>query len=117
MSIRKYTGPCELLERKEGGNKRLLDMSTVNVLRYTALALGVFVGFRTDLLNKKTAQKKREELEYERQVKLVKEAKAEWAKLHPKPADESGPINLDDPNLDLGEVLLKKIENFTSATA
>ncbi|EFQ28860.1 ATP synthase subunit E [Colletotrichum graminicola M1.001] len=54
--------------------------SGVNVLRYTALGLGVFYGFthqRSITASQKAAAAQKE---YERKEKLIEQAKAEFAK-------------------------------------
>lgn len=58
-------------------------MSTVNVLRYSALGLGLFFGFRNDMILKCNAKKKEEQAQYDQKLKLVEEAKKEYAKLQP----------------------------------
>ncbi|KAL2756893.1 hypothetical protein ACRALDRAFT_1062564 [Sodiomyces alcalophilus JCM 7366] len=77
----------------------------VNVLRYTALAVGVFYGFthqRTITANQRAAEEKKE---YEHKLRLINQAKAEWAKKNApvetaKPA--SGVItDPTDPKFDL----------------
>lgn len=43
---------------------------------------------------------------WDNEVKLIKKAKAEFAKTKPAPkASESGSINWEDPNLDFGKAL------------
>lgn len=79
------------------------------------MALGVVVGFKTDLGLKSEAAKKSEEKELEAQLKLVEEAKAAYAKLHPKPvvkASEATKIDLEDPNLDYASVILSAVESL-----
>ncbi|KAI1799113.1 ATP synthase E chain-domain-containing protein [Daldinia bambusicola] len=78
--------------------------SGVNVLRYSALALGVFYGFthqRTINASQKAAAAKKE---YEHKQQLIEKAKAEYAKAKNPPAtSDKGPLNQDpmDPNFDL----------------
>lgn len=91
-------------------------MSTVNVLRYSALALGVAVGLKTDFSLKSAAEKEHEKNELEAQLKLVEKAKAEYAKLHPvkkeTAAASSTKIDLEDPNLDYAAVILNAVESL-----
>ncbi|QEU60868.1 Tim11 [Kluyveromyces lactis] len=92
-------------------------MSTLNVLRYSALALGVVAGFKTDLSLKSEAQKQEEQNQLDAQLKLVEQAKAEYAKLHPKKeikaaAGSSAKIDLEDPNLDYASVILSAVESL-----
>lgn len=89
-------------------------MSTVNVLRYSALALGLVVGLRTDRNLNCSAKKQIEEVKFQKQVALVKEAKAEWAKIHPPKAVDSQNVDLEDPNLDYAAVILNAVESLKS---
>ncbi|CAK7243121.1 MAG: F1F0 ATP synthase subunit e, mitochondrial [Sporothrix thermara] len=77
----------------------------VNVLRYSALGLGLFYGFYHQLKitsSEKAAAAKRE---YEHKQSLINQAKAEYSKLkNPAPAAASASgLNQDpmDPNFDL----------------
>ncbi|KAK1451139.1 ATP synthase subunit E [Colletotrichum cuscutae] len=81
--------------------------SGVNVLRYTALGLGVFYGFthqRTITASQKAAAATKE---YERKQKLIDQAKAEFAKksqpVTAAAADAGATANVDpmDPKFDL----------------
>ncbi|KAK2059272.1 ATP synthase subunit E [Colletotrichum caudatum] len=79
--------------------------SGVNVLRYTALGLGVFYGFthqRSITASQKAAAAQKE---YERKEKLIEQAKAEFAKKNQplKLAAADAGVNVDpmDPNFDL----------------
>lgn len=89
-------------------------MSTANVLRYSALGLGVLCGFNTDLSNYFAGQVQKEEDEHDRRVKLVQDAKVEYAKLHPvvKKPESVGEINLDDPNLDFGALIVNAVDSL-----
>ncbi|KAG0676316.1 hypothetical protein C6P41_000838 [Kluyveromyces marxianus] len=81
-------------------------MSTVNVLRYSALALGVAVGLKTDLSLKSAAEKEHEKNELEAQLKLLHPVKKETA------AASSTKIDLEDPNLDYAAVILNAVESL-----
>ncbi|CAK7563454.1 MAG: F1F0 ATP synthase subunit e, mitochondrial [Sporothrix epigloea] len=79
--------------------------ATVNVLRYSALGLGVFYGFyhqRRITSSEKAAAAKRE---YEHKQSLIAQAKAEYNKIkNPAPAAASASgLNQDimDPNFDI----------------
>ncbi|KAL0936488.1 mitochondrial f0 subunit e [Colletotrichum truncatum] len=80
-----------------------MSSSGVNVLRYTALGLGIFYGFthqRSITASQKAAAAQKE---YERKEKLIEQAKAEFAKKNsPVKAADAG-VNQDpmDPNFDL----------------
>ncbi|CAR57990.1 uncharacterized protein GVI51_H06919 [Nakaseomyces glabratus] len=85
-------------------------MSTVNVLRYSALGLGLLVGLKTDFSLRGAAAKKLEEEEFSKRQQLIADAKAEWAKLHPpKTKATTKEINFDDPNLDFGELIVNAV--------
>ncbi|CDO93857.1 unnamed protein product [Kluyveromyces dobzhanskii CBS 2104] len=93
-------------------------MSTLNVLRYSALALGVVAGLKTDLSLKSEAQKQQEQKDLDAQLKLVDQAKAEYAKLHPakkevkSAAASETKIDLEDPNLDYASVILSAVDSL-----
>lgn len=96
-------------------------MSTVNVLRYSAFGLGLFFGLQTDIGLKKAASKKQQQEAYDNKMKLVEEAKAEYAKLNPAESKEAAPaskageiksINLEDPNADFGSVILQAVDSL-----
>lgn len=83
-------------------------MSTFNVLRYSALGAGIVYGavHRYNLVS--TAEKDARAAQIKQEEKLIRQAKAEYARLHaPKPAAAAalGAINWEDPNLDFGKVL------------
>lgn len=80
-------------------------MSTFNVLRYSALGAGVVYGFvhRRSLGN--AEEQKQVLAKFKEEEKLIKQAKAEYAKLNPKVVSPSGSINWEDPNLDFGQAL------------
>ncbi|KAI1386999.1 ATP synthase subunit E [Hypoxylon trugodes] len=79
--------------------------SGVNVLRYTALGLGVFYGF-THQRSISAAQKaEAAKKEYQHKLRLIEQAKTEYAKSKSPattPSEKSG-LNQDpmDPNFDL----------------
>lgn len=94
-------------------------MSTVNVFRYSALGLGLLFGLKNDLSFKSSASKKEEQRAYDAKLKLVEEAKAEFAKTKEpvKPAVEAGAvkeINFEDPNVDFGAVILQAVDSIKS---
>ncbi|QLL33369.1 hypothetical protein HG536_0E02800 [Torulaspora globosa] len=94
-------------------------MSTVNVLRYSGLALGLLFGLKNDLSLKSAASKKEEQRAYEAKMKLVEEAKAEYAKSKEpvKSEAESGrgkEVNLEDPNVDFAAVILQAVDSMKS---
>ncbi|KAI8958350.1 ATP synthase E chain-domain-containing protein [Daldinia sp. FL1419] len=79
--------------------------SGVNVLRYSALAFGVFYGFthqRSINASQRAAAAKKE---YEHKQQLIEKARAEYARSkNPATASsENGPLNQDPmgPNFDL----------------
>ncbi|EJS42290.1 tim11p [Saccharomyces arboricola H-6] len=96
-------------------------MSTVNVLRYSALGLGLFFGFRNDMILKCNVKKKDEQAKYEEKLKLVDEAKKEYAKLQPvvvqKDLLTTTSVNLEDPNIDFEKVILNAVESLKETSA
>ncbi|SCU98564.1 LAFA_0G18800g1_1 [Lachancea sp. 'fantastica'] len=91
-------------------------MSSLNVLRYSAVLLGVAVGLKTDMGLKSQASKQQEEKAYAEKLQLIEQAKAEYAKLHaPKVSDTKASgekLDLEDPNLDYGKVILGAVESL-----
>ena len=82
-------------------------MSTFNVLRYSALGAGVIYGavHRYNLTS--AAEAEVAALHFKKVQQLIKEAKAEYARLNPPKKTEavSGSINWEDPNLDIEKAL------------
>ncbi|SCU96013.1 LAME_0F14488g1_1 [Lachancea meyersii CBS 8951] len=90
-------------------------MSTLNVLRYSAVVLGVAVGFKTDLGLKSQASRKSEEKAYADKLQLIDQAKAEYAKLHAPKSEPKGSavkLDLEDPNLDYSKAILGAVESL-----
>ncbi|KAK8438664.1 F1F0 ATP synthase subunit e, mitochondrial [Candidozyma auris] len=92
-------------------------MSTFNVLRYSALGAGLVYGavHRYNLESAVSEQRKAEE--WKKKEKLIKQAKAEYARLHaPKEQPNSGASlslkTLEDPNLDFGKVLESLVQKL-----
>ncbi|PVH20868.1 hypothetical protein CXQ85_004378 [Candidozyma haemuli] len=90
-------------------------MSTFNVLRYSALGAGLVYGavHRYNLESAVKEQHKAEE--WKKQEKLIKKAKAEYARLHaPKEQPSTGASlslkTLEDPNVDFGKVFESLIQ-------
>lgn len=91
-------------------------MSTVNVLRYSALGLGVFFGLKNDIGNKKSAAQKASDDAFQAKLKIVEEARAEYSKLKaPAASNQTKEVNLEDPNLDFGSVILQAVDNLGSS--
>ncbi|AQZ09756.1 TIM11 (YDR322C-A) [Zygosaccharomyces parabailii] len=90
-------------------------MSTVNVLRYSALGLGLFYGFKNDMGLRSAAAQNAAEEAFQKKVKLVQEARVEYGKLQGS-ANQKGvkDINLEDPNLDFGAVILQAVDSLSS---
>lgn len=87
-------------------------MSVVNVLRYSALGLGFLSGVQVEWCLKKEENKAKELEDYNRKLKLIEDAKKEYAKLHPvqkiEPVgkvDNLDNVNLDDPNTDFNTLI------------
>lgn len=83
----------------------------LQVFRYGALVAGVFYGFTHDLTLKAEATKKREEAEYQKKVKLIEEAKAEYKKLNASKTSSTS-FDLEDPNLDFGAAIESAISSL-----
>lgn len=88
----------------------MLSYILIQVLRYGALVTGVLYGFTHDLSLKAEGAKKKEEAEYQKKVKLIEEAKAEYKKLNPPQASSS--FNLEDPNLDFAKAIESTVESL-----
>lgn len=89
-------------------------MLTLNVLRYSALGAGILYGavHRYNLESASVQQEKQAKFAHE--AKLIKQAKAEYAKLHaPKNQGSSiTQINFEDPNVDFGKVLESLVQKL-----
>lgn len=98
----------------------VIEMSTVNVLRYTALGLGLWCGFRNDLFLRKSAAQRDEEKRYNDELELIREARREYTKLYPvQNSSSSGKledIKLDDPNLDFAQVILQAVDSLRTTS-
>lgn len=81
--------------------------ATFNVFRYTALAGGVVYGFVNRIALQRSQEKTDFTTQWNKEQKLIDKAKREFTKLNaPKQVQvESGSINWEDPNLDIGQVL------------
>lgn len=92
-------------------------MSTnFNVLRYSFLGAGIVYGFVHRNSLESAVAEKNASAAWKNEEKLIKQAKAEYAKLNPPkkaaPA-ATGSINWEDPNLDFGvaiESLVLKLD-------
>ncbi|QUC17864.1 uncharacterized protein UV8b_02105 [Ustilaginoidea virens] len=83
----------------------------VNVLRWSALAVGVFYGFSHQRTITSSQRAEHAKHEYESKQKLIDQAKAEYAKKH-APAPSATPkdeviTDANHPNFDLEKLLLK----------
>ncbi|KAH3899279.1 F1F0 ATP synthase subunit e SCDLUD_004715 [Saccharomycodes ludwigii] len=91
-------------------------MSTLNVLRYSFLGLGLLVGLKTDIGLRCQAKKDNELREYQSKVDLIEEAKAAYQKTLPKKKENavSGFTldKLEDPNIDFSAVILNSVESL-----
>ncbi|PHH67225.1 hypothetical protein CDD81_2994 [Ophiocordyceps australis] len=86
-----------------------MSSTGVNVLRWSALAVGLFYGFshqRTITAKQKAQHQKHE---YQHKQMLIEQAKAEYAKkINPKQASsDEGIFDVEDPRFDLEKLLLK----------
>ncbi|KAJ4345376.1 F1F0 ATP synthase subunit e, mitochondrial [Didymosphaeria variabile] len=83
----------------------------VNVLRWGALATGVFYGLYNQVSISSRERLQAKQREWEHHESLIQQAKAEWAKTHPseqpKASSSSSAAKVDpkDPNADLNALL------------
>ncbi|KAK9247164.1 F-type H+-transporting ATP synthase subunit E [Lipomyces tetrasporus] len=83
-------------------------MSTLNVFRWTALGAGVVYGLVHSYSLSVASEKKAAAAEWTHKEALIAKAKAEYAKLHPKPAaaaTTTATLDLSDPNFDFAKYL------------
>ncbi|CAK9441108.1 uncharacterized protein LODBEIA_P49770 [Lodderomyces beijingensis] len=93
-------------------------MSTINILRYSALGLGVVYGAYHRYSLESTYAKQQAAKQWKQEEKLIAEAKALYKKIETppqpvKPQGNASAINWEDPNLDVGatlESLLAKLD-------
>ncbi|EMG47487.1 hypothetical protein G210_2163, partial [Candida maltosa Xu316] len=84
-----------------------------NVLRYSLLGAGVVFGVYSKVSDRSAHEAKVAAKKWKREERLIKEAKAEYAKLNaPKTTSSAGSINWEDPNLDLGKALESLIQKL-----
>ncbi|KAF4594629.1 ATPase, F0 complex, subunit E [Ophiocordyceps camponoti-floridani] len=86
-----------------------MSSTGVNVLRWSALAVGVFYGFSHQRTIWATQKADHEKHDYEHKQKLIDQAKAEFArKQNPQPASSDDVItDVEDPRFDLEKYLVK----------
>ncbi|KAK9461354.1 ATP synthase E chain-domain-containing protein [Lipomyces oligophaga] len=87
-------------------------MSTLNIFRWGAFAFGVVYGVSHSFSISSARTKAHEAAEWAHKEKLIAQAKAEYAKLHPKPASESATIDLSDPNFDFAKYLESAVSSL-----
>lgn len=86
-----------------------------NVLRYSLLGAGLVYGAVHRYNLESEAKAVHASAEWKKEQKLIKQAKAEYAKLNPPKvaaAPASGSINWEDPNLDIGKALESLIQKL-----
>ncbi|KAF4968115.1 hypothetical protein FSARC_4449 [Fusarium sarcochroum] len=79
----------------------------VNVLRWSALGLGVFYGFTHQRAIFSAQKAEHDQHEYEKKEKLIQQAKAEFAKKNNPTSGDSVITDPSDPKFDLEKLLLK----------
>ncbi|KAJ4163235.1 hypothetical protein LMH87_004976 [Akanthomyces muscarius] len=81
----------------------------VNVLRWSALAAGLFYGFSHQRTIYATQKADHSKHEYEKKQKLIEQAKAEYAKQkNPAPASADNVVtDVNSPQFDLEKFLVK----------
>ncbi|TFB06184.1 ATP synthase subunit e [Trichoderma ghanense] len=85
-----------------------MSSTGVNVLRWSALAFGVFYGFSHQRKITATQRAQHAQHEYEQKQKLIEQAKAEYAKKKaPAAADNDAATDVNSPEFDLEKYLLK----------
>ncbi|KAF9736166.1 hypothetical protein PMIN06_003794 [Paraphaeosphaeria minitans] len=80
----------------------------VNVLRWGALATGVFYGLYNQVSISSRERLQAKQREWDHHESLIQQAKAEWAKTHPseqKPASSGAKADSQDSNADINIVL------------
>lgn len=90
-------------------------MSTnFNVLRYSLLGAGIIYGAVHRYNLESAEETKQKQTQWKKEEKLIRQAKAEYAKLNaPKEAPASAAtFNLEDPNLDFGKVLESLVQKL-----
>lgn len=91
-------------------------MSTFNVVRYSLLGAGVVYGALHRYNLESAHAQEAKAAQYKKEEKLIKQAKAEYAKLNPPKqepvAASSSSFNLEDPNLDFGKVLESMVQKL-----
>ncbi|CAI5759626.1 unnamed protein product [Candida verbasci] len=84
-------------------------MSTINVLRYSVLGLGIVYGAFHRYSLESSYEKQEFQKRWANEEKLIRQAKKEYSRINapPKAKDDnkSGSINWEDPNLDIGKAL------------
>ncbi|KAL6946500.1 hypothetical protein ACO0RG_000653 [Hanseniaspora osmophila] len=95
---------------------------TVNVFRYSALALGLLVGLKTDMRASSDAHTA---AELHKQEELIKQAKEAYAKAHapaPSAADSAKQattaapkFDLEDEKADFAQLILSSVEALEKA--
>lgn len=76
--------------------------ATLNVLRWSALGAGVVYGFVHNRTLYSQAEKKVADAQFKKQEKLIDQAKAEWARLHPAPVASTGVVtDISDDKFDI----------------
>ena len=81
----------------------------VNVLRWGALATGVFYGLYNQLSISSREKLQAKQREWQHKESLIQQAKSEWAKTHApdqlKPSSTGPKADPKDPNADLNTLL------------
>ncbi|KAF1959192.1 hypothetical protein CC80DRAFT_490170 [Byssothecium circinans] len=79
----------------------------VNVLRWSALATGVFYGFYNQLSISARERAQAKQHEYQHKESLIQQAKAEWQRKQAPAQSQSSGAKADpkDPNADLNTLL------------
>jgi len=92
----------------------LPSAQTTNVIRYTALGVGIFYGFYHQRKLQSREKIRQAENEYHRKEKLIMQAKAEWVKKNQPKTSDSLITDPNDSRFDL-EVYLQQFADDQKA--
>ncbi|RMY15557.1 hypothetical protein D0867_06792 [Hortaea werneckii] len=103
--IAKTEDPGQQQSRRQPEQDRTVQQYNLPVLRWGALAFGVFYGFSHQSAINSRDRSAHAQHEYERKEKLIQQARDEWQR-KTQPQSGSGVIsNPEDPNFDLEKYL------------
>ncbi|ODQ64406.1 hypothetical protein NADFUDRAFT_83888 [Nadsonia fulvescens var. elongata DSM 6958] len=86
--------------------------STFNVFRWSALAAGVYYGYKENRARNSAAVVRHEAQDWARKEQLIKQAKAEWVKLNPVKTPAGVVSDIEDPNFDIEKYIDHSLKQF-----